>query len=226
MQVYTADDLLGPLNEVEKKYAPKQLYVAGRPELLREGPRVTIVGSREASDAGLRRADQLARVLVEYNTAVVSGLARGIDTAAHQAAIDAGGRTVAVLGTPLDVFTPRSNKPLQELIMREHLAISQFPPGTPVRPGSFPTRNRTMALICHASVIVEAGEGSGTLSQGWEALRLGRPLFLMDKILANKSLKWPEEMRNYGARILTDKIDELLELLPRPGQTLRLEHAF
>jgi DNA processing protein len=225
VRTWKLEDLVGPLNEVERKYAPKELYVAGRFELLDEGPRVSVVGTREASHSGLDRTARLVRRLVESNVTVVSGLARGIDTVAHRAAIDAGGRTIAVLGTPLDVCTPMANKPLQDLIVREHLAISQFAAGSPVQPRNFPARNRTMALICHASVIVEAGDGSGAVSQGWEALRLGRPVFLVESILAIKAIDWPGEMCEYGARILGDSLDELLEFLPRSDKFLRVEHA-
>jgi DNA processing protein len=87
-------------------------------------------------------------------------------------------------------------------------------------------RNRTMALICQASVIVEASDGSGTLSQGWEALRLGRPLFIAEEIVDNKSLTWPAEMLDYGARILGQDADDLLEILPPPGNLDIIQHAF
>jgi DNA processing protein len=222
----TVESLMGPLNDVESKYVPKHLYYAGRKELLRHSPRVAIVGSREASEKGRERAATIARQLTEQSAVIVSGLARGIDTAAHTAAIESGGATIAVLGNPLDVFQPRPNKALQELIMRDHLAVSQFAPGSPVRPGNFPIRNRTMALICQASIIVEAGDGSGTLSQGWEALRLGRPLFIVDNVVANPDLEWPNEMISYGARTLGDDLDELFAILPPPGKLSPFEHAF
>jgi DNA processing protein len=96
--------------------------------------------------------------------------------------------------------------------MEDHLAISQFPVGHPTLRTNFPRRNRTMALITDATVIVEAGETSGSLSQGWEALRLGRPLFIM-KSVAESGLKWPAEMRRYGADVLADP-DDLLDVLP------------
>ena len=129
---------------------------------------------------------------------MVSGLARGIDAIAHETAIENGGRTIAGFGTPLDCFYPRENEALQRRIMTEHLAVSQFPHGYPVLRKSFPMRNRTMALLSHASVIVEAGDGSGTLPQGWEALRLGRPLFILKSLVQDDSLTWPAEMMQYG----------------------------
>lgn len=209
-------DLLGALNDVEQKNAPARLYFAGDLSLLRHGPRISIVGSRAASEEGLKRAGFLARTLVAHNMIVVSGLAAGIDTAAHRATIEAGGRTVAVLGTPLTDVYPRENADLQALIMGEHLAISQFPTGYKTQPKSFPQRNRTMALLTDATVIVEAGEKSGTLHQGWEALRLGRALFLMESVVADPKLTWPRTMIEYGAQVLTrSDLEETLLDLPR-----------
>jgi len=207
------DDLLGPLNDVERKNAPEWLYLAGDRELLRDVPRVSIVGTRSASADGLNRATRLARELVAQGVVVVSGLARGIDTAAHRAAIESEGRTVAVLGTPLDKTYPRENAELQRLIMEKHLAVSQFPSGYPAARTNFPRRNRTMALLTDATVIVEASEGSGSLSQGWEALRLGRRLFIMRTVVENGALSWPREMMKYGADVLAET-DDLLEALP------------
>lgn len=190
----TPEEALGPLNAVEQKNAPKSLFLAGDSALLGLAPRVAIVGSRKASETGLRRAQRLARNLSSIGATVVSGLALGVDKAARSAAIAPGGRTIAVLGTPLDRFYPAANRSLQELIMSEHLAVSQFPEGYPTTRKCFPMRNRTMALISDASVIAEAGESSGSISQGWEALRLGRPLFIMRSVVENPALSWPAEL--------------------------------
>jgi DNA processing protein len=177
---------------------------------------VSVIGTREVSPVGLRRTQDLARLLVARGIAVVSGLARGVDTCAHRTAIEAGGRTIAVIGTPLDHFYPPENEELQRKIMAEHLAISQFPAGYPAERKNFAIRNRTMALVSHATVIVEAGEGSGTLHQGWEALRLGRPLFLLESLAKRADLKWPREMLGYGAQVLTKgNVDVLSECLPQ-----------
>jgi DNA processing protein len=151
--------------------------------------------------------------MVERGVVIVSGLATGIDTAAHEETLEHGGRTIAVLGTPLDEAHPASNAPLQRRLMEEHLVVTQFPAGHPTLRSNFPRRNRTMALLCHASVIVEAGESSGTLSQGWEALRLNRPLFILRSVFERSELTWPEEMRQYGARVLED-VDQILQALP------------
>lgn len=208
-------DLLGPLNAVEQKLAPEVLWIAGDMSLMEHHPRVAVVGTRRPSPDGQRRARRLVHMLVDQGAIVVSGLAEGIDTIAHTRAIARGGRTIAVLGTPLDDVFPRSNAGLQAQIAKDHLLVSEFAPGSPVSRGSFPRRNRTMALISDVSVIVEAGESSGTVSQGWEALRLGRPLFLL-KSLVDSGLAWPREMLNYGALVLS-RPDDLLEFLPTDG---------
>ena len=212
---YTPDQLLGQLNDVERKNAPESLYLAGDSELLRAGRRVSVVGTRRVSDAGLKRVRSLVKELVRRNIIVVSGLAAGVDTAAHAAAIEFGGRTVAVLGTPLDAFYPATNKALQLQIMSDHAAVSQFPSGYPSVPGNFPMRNRTMALLTDATVIVEAGETSGTRHQGWEALRLGRDVFIMQSVAIDPRLSWPSEMIAYGAQSLTrESLDATFDNLP------------
>ena len=217
--VLTPEELLGPLNDVEKKYAPLKLYVSGPMEISVPRPRLAIIGSRKASGKSLDVAGEIAKTLVKKLVVIVSGLAEGIDTAAHRAAIESGGRTIAVLGTPLDRVYPQKNMELQQEIMRSHLAISQFPSGYPIEPGNFVMRNRTMALTANASVIVEAGETSGSLHQGWEALRLGRPLFIWTSIVNNRSLKWPVEMIRHGALELKDP-EEILQVLPSSEKIL------
>jgi DNA processing protein len=211
----TAQELLGrSLNEVEEKNAPARLFVAGDISLLRASPRVSVVGARRASARGLSTALSLSAWLVERGVIIVSGLAEGVDTIAHQTAIDAG-RTIAVLGTALSDVFPAKNRALQQRVMREHLAVSQFALGMPSRPANFPMRNRTMALLSDATIIVEAGEKSGSLHQGWEALRLGRPLFVMRSQLEDPALTWPRELERYGAQPLDlNEWEVLSEALP------------
>ncbi|HEX3800706.1 MAG TPA: DNA-processing protein DprA [Verrucomicrobiae bacterium] len=211
----TPTELLGQLNEVEQKYAPQMLFVVGRRDILNNRPRVSIVGSRKASAEGIQRARKLAKLVVQQGGLVVSGLAAGIDTAAHTSAINSNGFTAAVIGTPLSKSYPRENTELQALIQREHLCVSQFPEGYPTQPKNFPIRNRTMALISDATVIIEAGEKSGAISQGWEALRLGRGLFISKAVVDNRSLTWPDEMLAHGAEVLSDKsLDAFFSSLP------------
>jgi DNA processing protein len=108
---------------------------------------VAVVGTREVSEEGARRTRKLAAMLVQSQITVVSGLAMGVDTQAHSAALAAGGRTIAVIGTPMDRCNPQRNAPMQEEIYRQHLLISQFEWGSTVFPQNFPQRNRTMAAV-------------------------------------------------------------------------------
>jgi DNA processing protein len=215
---YTPEQLLGPLNDVEEKFAPKRLYVAGAMEIPLPTPRAAIVGSRKPSSDGLRATREIASEFARNGVIVVSGLAEGIDTAAHTAAIREGGHTIAVLGTPLDRVYPQSNFGLQEIIRRHHLAISQFPIGQRTAPEHFIFRNRTMALISNATIIVEAKDDSGSLHQGWEALRLGRPLFIWKSVLDDGSLIVPKKMLEYGAM----RPEQVLQLLPSQGRVLEI----
>ncbi len=209
-------DILGHLNEVESKNAPDELFHSGDTSLLTEGQRVAIVGSRKATPEGIKRAQEFTKALVEHGTIIGSGLAEGIDTVAHETAIMMGGKTIAVLGTPLSKAYPRKNKELLEIIKRDHLAISQFPEGYPAKRDNFPRRNRTMALISDATVVVEAGENSGTRHQGWEAIRLGRLVYIMQNVAQNPSLVWPQEMIAYGAQELRrEDVPNLIYDIPR-----------
>ncbi len=193
-----ARELLGGLNDVERKDAPEQLFVAGRIEFARRAPRVAVIGSRKPTDRGLHAADRIARLIAEIGGVVVSGLAMGIDTRAHRAAMDAGGATIAVLGTPLGVSATKANETLQARMCDEQLVISQFEDGSPVHRGNFIVRNRTMALVAQASIIVEASESSGTRHQGWESIRLGRTV-MIPRLLLEAGFDWPHEMLRYGA---------------------------
>ena len=204
------EELLGrPPNDAERKHAPRRLYARGPLKMPLERPRVSIAGTRNPSGRGVENAERLAGFLAGRGATVVSGLAAGIDTAAHRASMR-GGSTVAVLGTPPEKAYPAQNRALQEQIMKEHLAVSQFAPGSPTRPGNFVMRNRTMALISDAVVIVEAGAKSGTEHLGWEAVRLGRPLLLMETV---PDAPWVGKLRKYGAMTLRDPAD-VGEFLP------------
>ena len=208
-------DILGELTPVEQKLAPAVLHVAGDVDLLRTSPKVAVVGSRRASHEGLTNATRVAETLVGLGATVVSGLAEGIDTAAHKAALRARGRTFAVIGTGLDVACPRGNRRLQQHLMANFAVVSQFRTGSPPANRNFPQRNRTMALLSDALLIVEASQKSGTISQGWETLRLGRTLFLLEPVARNPALSWPAEMRRYGAEVLRlEDLDHILDDVP------------
>jgi DNA processing protein len=202
--------LLG-LDEPDTR-ATKRVWCAGDTGLLQRAS-VAVVGTRNVSAAGAARARRLARELAQQGVLVVSGLARGVDTEALTAAIEAGGRVAAVIGTPLDRAYPAENARLQEEIAQHHLLISQFAPGSRTYLGHFPERNRLMAAVTDATAIIEAGDTSGTLHQAAECVRLGRWLFIAKNVMDDPALKWPANFRHYpNVRTLTDT-REVLDVL-------------
>ena len=162
---------------------------------------------------------------MERQITVVSGLAEGVDTAAHLAAIQRGGKTIGVIGTPLNQYFPSRNKALQDKIAENYLLLSQFLENSSVTPKNFPIRNRTMALISDATIIIEASEKSGTKHQGWEALRLGRELLIMENVINGNNVSWVNEMVKHGAQILSkSNYVDLIENIPY--LTSKEEYAF
>lgn len=170
--------------------AEPEIYLAGDYNLLLR-PSVSVIGARDVSEEGMRRASRVAREMAKAGIVVTSGLAKGVDTSAHNGALDVGGDTVAVIGTPLDKCYPAENAELQQEIWQRHLLVSQFTPGQRTFPSDFPKRNRLMAQLSDASVIVEASDTSGTLHQAAECVRLGRWLFIMKSVVENPKLSWP-----------------------------------
>lgn len=156
--------------------APFVLYCRGRWTEADERA-VALVGSRRADCFGLAAAERLARELAAAGVTVVSGLARGVDATAHRAALAGGGRTVAVLGSGLDVVYPPEHSRLAERVAAQGAVLSEFPPGTPPQPWHFPWRNRIIAGLAAAVVVVQAGERSGALSTADWALDQGREVF-------------------------------------------------
>jgi DNA processing protein len=185
------------------------LYLAGDPSLL-DLPVVAIVGSRKASVEGRKRAGQLASALVRRGIVVMSGLAEGVDEAAHHAAIAAGGRTIAVIGTPLGSAYPAKHAALQQIIYSHHLLISPFPEGTRTFPSHFPERNRVMARLSRATVIIEASDTSGALHQAVECEAAGRALFIAKSVLDDGSLQWPKRFKS--AIVLEDAEQVIAEV--------------
>jgi DNA processing protein len=188
------------LSQAESNAAPKELFYEGNFDLLMKSPKVAVVGSRDVSNDGIRRTEMITTELVKRGVTVVSGLAQGVDTIAHTTALS--GKTIAVLGTPLSIASPIGNTDLLNEIKKNHLAITQFKEGSRVYPSNFPARNKTMALITDATIVIEASERSGTQHQAWEAIRLGRQVFLMENII-RADIKWAQKVIEYGAVVLT-----------------------
>lgn len=161
---------------------PPFVFLAGSLEA-RDTRGVAVVGTRRASDRGVQQARAVAEHLVDADYTVVSGLAAGIDTAAHTAALDHGGRTVAVIGTGLRRSYPAQNAELQQRIAAECAVISQFWPDAPPTKHGFPMRNAVMSGFALATVVVEASHTSGARMQARLALEHARPVFLLESLL-------------------------------------------
>lgn len=185
------------------------IYYSGHLDLL-DAPAVSIVGTREVSEAGWKRAYQLARALSAAGVTVVSGLAKGVDTAALTGVVDNGGHAVAVIGTPLDKAYPAENAELQQTIYAQHLLLSPFRNGTHVFKSNFPVRNRIMAAISDATVIIEASDTSGTLHQASECVKLKRWLFIAKSVLDDRSLKWPARFLDYEKTVALTSVDDVV----------------
>jgi len=196
----------------DARYPVEMLYFQGTWELA-ETRSVAVVGSRSATDDGKRRAGKISRALVEKGFTVVSGLAAGIDAAAHTAAIEAGGQTIAVIGTPIGVYYPKENEALQRKIAEEFLLISQVPvlryasQHVPQNKLFFPERNVTMSALAEATIIVEASDTSGTLTQARAALQQGRKLFILDSCFEREDITWPASYAKKGALRVRDLSD-------------------
>lgn len=184
-----------------------------------ESKSVSIVGSRKASEAGKRRAFQMARDLAKSGITVVSGLAKGIDTAAMTSAIDNKGKVIGVIGTPIDEVYPKENKELQETVARDHLLVSQVPfykysiQPFKTRRFYFPERNELMAAISDATIIIEASDTSGTLTQARACQHQGRKLFILKSCYEDDSVDWPKKWAKKPNVYVIDNSDAVISIL-------------
>jgi DNA processing protein len=206
---------------------PLFLFCRGDLNLFQERT-IAVVGSRQPSSAGARRSRKLARLLVRKGFVIVSGLARGIDANAHRAAIENQGRTIAVIGTPLDRCYPKEHTQLQEEIAANHLLVSEFPFGHPVNRASFPTRNYTMSGISQATVIVEASDTSGALIQARQCISQGHHLFLLQHLINRNDLTWPRRFLEKGAFVVSniDDVPQALQTMPPYSTRVSQEEMF
>ena len=191
---------------------PLALWVKGRlPDS--DQPALAVVGMRAASSYGLWAADHLARRLAERGVPIVSGMARGIDTAAHQGALEAGGETVAVLGTGADVVYPPENHRLYQAIAEKGAVVSEFVPGTEPNPGHFPRRNRVISGLCQGVIVVEAGEKSGALITALSALDQGRDVYAVPGEIRSMKSRGTHRLIQQGAK-LVGSVEDILSELP------------
>jgi DNA processing protein len=216
MRLFTVLDPGYPDNLRAVHDRPPLVFVAGR-LVPADARSIAVVGARAASANGLESTAAIATHLVESGYTVVSGLAAGIDTAAHTAALRAGGRTVAVIGTGLRRAYPPQNAGLQRRIAAECAVISQFWPDAPPTKRSFPMRNAVMSGFALATVVVEASSTSGSRIQARLALEHGRPVFLLETLLEHQ---WARECATKpGARVVSSpaEITTVVERLTSPG---------
>jgi DNA protecting protein DprA len=202
-----------------------ELYFAGDLSLV-DRPCVAIVGSRAVSLQGRFRSERLARELAASGFVVVSGLGLGVDTAAHTAALAAGGNTIAVIGTPLDRAYPAENATLQERIYADHLLVSPFRVGERTYRSNFPKRNCVMAALSDATVIIEASDTSGSLHQAAECVRLSRWLFIAKSLAENRDLDWPKKFLKRPRTAVLSATSDLLGTVTRERRRQKINaHA-
>jgi DNA processing protein len=197
---------------------PAVLYVRG--EFIKDEIPVALVGSRKATPYGLNVTQALARDLAKVGVTIVSGLARGVDARAHHAAVEAGGRTIAVLGSGIDVIYPSEHKMLVEKIIRSGAVISEFPLETPPNRDNFPVRNRIISGLSHLVVVVEASDKSGSLITARMAAEQGREVLAVPGSVFNEQSKGCHALIKDGASLIRNWHDVVAEL------PIRLSNAF
>jgi DNA processing protein len=211
--------LPGSLRQLERP--PLQVYWQGRGSLwpcLRRRQAVAVVGTRHPSRQGESLARAIGRALAEAGWPVVSGLAEGIDAAAHRGCLEGGGRPVGILGTPLERVYPRHHDALQEQVGREGLLVSEQAPGSPVRAGHFAARNRLQVALAQAVVLVECPHGSGALHSARLAWNTETPLWVVPADVGRASAAGSNSWLAQGASVLLDPADLIRNLGPGPLQ--------
>ena len=187
---------------------PLVLFALGRLELL-EAPAVAVVGSRDHSNYGVRMTQAIAAEASKVGIVVVSGMARGLDAAAHTAALDQGGGTIGVLGNGLGVVYPAANRGLYRRVEREGLLLTEFPPGEKPHASSFPRRNRLISGLAKVTVVVEAAAGSGTLITVGAALEQGREVMAVPGTVTSPTSVGTNRLIRDGATPLLEPTDLL-----------------
>ncbi|MFB7034570.1 DNA-protecting protein DprA [Bacillus altitudinis] len=199
--------------------APMFLFMRGNPNLLKFNA-ISVVGTRNPSESGALRARKLAEKLGLNRIVVASGLAKGIDVNAHKSALSMGNPTIAVIGTPLNKYYPKENRDIQRKIEETGLVISQFAPSMSVQRWNFPMRNAVMSGLSLATVIIEAGETSGSLIQADYALKQGRAVFIPQSAIDDSRLKWPSKYISKRGAFKFSKINDLLEQLAENNNSI------
>lgn len=206
-------------------HPPHLLYVYGETDLTDRFP-VAVVGTRRASAYGLTHTREIAAELAQTGVCVVSGLALGIDAAAHTGALDGGGRTVAVLGSALDKPYPQENEPLMRRILESGgSVVSEYAPGTPPSRYSFLQRNRIIAGMCLGTLVTEGPRRSGALNTATRTLENGREVFALPGNVDSPGAQLPNMLISEGARLVTGAADILSALVIEPKDALKAAQA-
>jgi DNA processing protein len=217
INIITYQDGLYPVKLLEIYDRPPLLYVLGSLNI--DDIDISIVGSRQASTYGKYTTEKISRELALRGVTVVSGMARGIDSAAHQGALSARGRTIAVLGTGLDIIYPPENKKLFAAIAENGAVVSEYPLGTPPRACNFPARNRIISGMSYGVVVIEAGEKSGSLITARLALEQGREVFAVPGTIDSAGSRGTNKLIKQGAKLIENTDDILEEILPQLKKT-------
>jgi DNA processing protein len=211
-QVITIQDESYPANLKAIYDPPQVLYVKG--DLLpTDSLAVSVVGTRTASSYGKMAAEKISNHLAARNVTVISGMAYGIDAAAHKGALSAGGRTIAIMGNGLDIVYPSRNASLLEKIIGSGAAISEFPMGTPPLKNNFPRRNRVISGLSLGTLVVEAPKRSGALITAYYALDQGREVFAVPGQIFSEMSGGTHDLIKQGAK-LVESVDDILDELP------------
>jgi len=211
VQVITWDDAIYPRRLKEIDQPPPVLFVRGSINV-EDDWAVSVVGTRRVTPYGRQVASEIARYLAQNGVTVVSGLARGVDAIAHQTAMQAGGRTLAILGSGVDTIYPPEHRKLAEDISRQGAVISDYPLGTQPESRNFPPRNRIIAGLSLATIVVEAGETSGALITAEFAVEQGRDVFSVPGSILTPQSEGTNRLIEQGARPLL-RMSEILESL-------------
>ncbi len=209
--VLTLADADYPRSLLETPDPPALLYLRGRRELLAR-PGLAVVGSRNATPQGTSNAEQFARAFSSAGLTIVSGLALGIDAAAHRGGLDGIASTIAVLGTGADILYPQRNRALGERIAHAGLIVSEFPLGTPPHGGNFPRRNRVISGLARGCLVVEAALASGSLITARLAAEQGRDVFAIPGSIHSPHSKGCHALIKQGAKLVESAQDLLQEL--------------
>jgi len=214
-QFWTPADAAYPRLLLEIPSPPPLLYYLGMVEPEENQgvkPMIAIVGTRNPTEYGKRWTKKITQALVSHGFGIVSGMAAGIDTVAHYSCLEANGRTIAVLGTGVDLIYPHSNRSLYDRLTTQSLVVSEYAAGTPPDRGHFPARNRIIAGLCRAVIIIEAPQRSGALITSRFANEFGRDVYVLPGSLDSPQSKGCLALLNSGAHVILG-VEHLLEML-------------